>query len=170
MLEELTSVERLKRDIRNAAATLSDTEARFLVDSYYQMQDDRIRAAGQVRSMDSEPHAVLSCLTEQSSLLENQVKGALDVYSSNHPIGKRIRTVDGVGPVISAGFLAHIDITKANTAGSIWRYAGLDPTSEWKKGTKRPFNASLKTLCWKLGESFVKVSGKETAVYGHLYK
>jgi hypothetical protein len=170
MLEELTSVERLNRDIRNAAATLSDTEARFLVDSYYQMQDDRIRAAGQVRSMDSEPHAVLSWLTEQSSLLENQVKGALDVYSSNHPIGKRIRTVDGVGPVISAGFLAHIDITKANTAGSIWRYAGLDPTSEWKKGTKRPFNASLKTLCWKLGESFVKVSGKETAVYGHLYK
>lgn len=170
MLEELTSVERLKRDIRNAASTLSDTEARFLVDSYYQMQDDRIRAAGQVRSMDSEPHAVLSWLTEQSSLLENQVKGALDVYSANHPIGKRIRTVDGVGPVISAGFLAHIDITRANTAGSIWRYAGLDPTSEWKKGTKRPFNASLKTLCWKLGESFVKVSGKETAVYGHLYK
>ena len=32
MLEELTSVERLKRDIRNAASTLSDTEARFLVD------------------------------------------------------------------------------------------------------------------------------------------
>ena len=170
MLEELASVERLKRDIRNAAATLSDTEARFLVDAYYQMQDDRIRAAGQVRSMDNEPHAVLSWLGDQSSVLENQVKGALDVYSSNHPIGTRIRTVDGVGPVIAAGFLAHIDITKADTAGSIWRYAGLDPTSEWKKGTKRPFNASLKTLCWKLGESFVKVSGKETAVYGHLYK
>ena len=58
---ELSSVERLKKDIRQAASTLSDTEARFLVDAYYQMQDDRIRADGQVRSMENEPHAVLSC-------------------------------------------------------------------------------------------------------------
>ena len=167
---ELTPVQKLKSDMKKASVTITENEARFLVDSYYQMQDDRIRAAGQVRSMDKEPHDVLTWLGEQSSVLENQVKGALDVYSLGHPIGQRIRSVDGVGPVIAAGLLAHIDITKANTAGSIWRYAGLDPTSEWKKGTKRPHNASLKTLCWKLGESFVKVSGKETAVYGHLYK
>ena len=81
-----------------------------------------------------------------------------------------MRTVLGVGPVIAAGLLAHIDITRAQTAGAIWRYAGLDPTSEWKKGEKRPFNASLKTLCWKLGESFVKVSGNEKSLYGKLYR
>lgn len=34
---------------------------------------------------------------------------------------------------------------------------------------RRPFNASLKTLCWKLGESFVKVSGNEKDVYGKIY-
>lgn len=33
----------------------------------------------------------------------------------------------------------------------------------------RPFNAQLKTLCWKIGESFVKVSGNENDVYGKLY-
>ena len=97
------------------------------------MQDDRIRAAGQVRSMDNEPHDVLTWLGEQSSVLENQVKGALDVYSAGHPIGQRIRSVDGVGPVIAAGLLAHIDITKANTAGSIWRYAGLDPPANGRR-------------------------------------
>jgi hypothetical protein len=104
----------------------------------------------------------------------NYVKGhwwrALDSYSANHPVGKRMRTVTGVGPVISAGLLAHIDITRAPTAGAIWRYAGLDPTSEWKKGQKRPHNASLKTLCWKLGESFVKVCNNKDAVYGKLYQ
>ena len=57
----------------------------------------------------------------------------------------------------------------ANTAGHLWRFAGLDPTVTWEKKTKRPWNASLKTLCWKIGESFVKVSGKEDDVYGHLY-
>ena len=34
---------------------------------------------------------------------------------------------------------------------------------------KRPWNASLKVLCWKIGESFVKCSGREGDVYGHLY-
>ena len=167
--EELISVERLKRDIKQAAISLSDTEARFLVDAYYQMQADRIRAEGQVRSMDTEPHAILSWLGKQSNVLETQVKGALDVYSNGHPIGKRMRTIIGIGPVISAGFLAHIDITKANTAGAIWRFAGQDPTSTWSKGEKRPHNASLKTLCWKLGESFVKFKNHEHCFYGRIY-
>lgn len=33
----------------------------------------------------------------------------------------------------------------------------------------RPFNSQLKTLCWKIGESFVKVSGNKNDVYGKLY-
>jgi hypothetical protein len=65
--------------------------------------------------------------------------------------------------------LAHIDITRAPVAGSIWKFAGLDGTTEWGKGQKRPFNASLKTLCWKLGESFVKVSANPNDFYGQIY-
>jgi hypothetical protein len=167
--ELATSIERLSRDLREASKTLSDAEARFLVDSYYQMQENRIRSNNQVRQMDQEPHEVLGWLADQSSLLEKSVQIALDLYSEAHPIGERIRSVVGVGPVIAAGLLAHIDINKCATAGAIWRYAGLDPTSEWKKGQKRPFNASLKTLCWKLGESFVKVQNNKNDVYGKLY-
>jgi hypothetical protein len=72
--------------------------------------------------------------------------------------------------VISAGLLAHINIEQAPTAGHIWRFAGLDPTTEWKKGQKRPFNASLKSLvAFKLGESFVKVQNNDNDVYGKLF-
>jgi hypothetical protein len=165
-----SSVEKLGKDLRKASATLTSDEARFLVDAYYTMQTGRIRSDNQVRQMANEPHAVLSWLAEQSAILEKNVLGALDVYSAAHPIGERMRLVIGIGPVTAAGLLAHIDITKASTAGAIWRFAGLDPTSEWKKGQKRPHNASLKTLCWKIGESFVKVSGKDDAFYGQLYK
>jgi hypothetical protein len=63
----------------------------------------------------------------------------------------------GIGPVIAAGLAAHIDVEKA---------PGYDRKI---KGKTLPYNARLKTLCWKLGESFVKVSGKEGAVYGKLY-
>jgi hypothetical protein len=40
-------------------------------------------------------------------------------------------SIKGIGPVIAAGLLANIDITKAPTAGHIWRFAGLDPSSKW---------------------------------------
>lgn len=168
----LSPVIALGRDLKKAAITLTDAEARFLVDAYYQMQDQRIRSSNQVRAMDAleEPHEILSWFADQNILLENQVKGALDVYSKAHPVGEWLHGTMGVGPVIAAGLLAHIDINKAPSVGHIWRYAGLDPTSTWEKGQKRPWNAQLKVLCWKLGESFVKVSNKETAVYGHLYK
>ena len=45
----------------------------------------------------------------------------------------------------------------------------MNPGQEWGKGEKRPWNASLKTLCWKIGESFVKVSGNEKSFYGKIY-
>jgi hypothetical protein len=34
---------------------------------------------------------------------------------------------------------------------------------------KLPYNGRLKTLCWKMGESFVKVANKEGATYGAFY-
>ena len=33
----------------------------------------------------------------------------------------------------------------------------------------RPWNAKLKVLCWKIGDSFVKQSGREDGYYGHVY-
>lgn len=169
MLDPIT---KLTKDIKQASVTLSKDEARFLVDSYYQMQDNRIRSSGQIRSMDKtgEPHEVLSWLDDQNTGLEGQIQKALDVYSMSHPVGQWAREQWGIGPVIAAGLLAHFDITKAPTNGHFWSFAGLDPRMEWKKGEKRPFNASLKVLCWKIGESFVKVSGKEDAFYAQLYK
>lgn len=171
-ISELESAKRLTKDLKEAAKTLSDDEARFLVDAYYMMQEDRKRADNQVLSLNKaqEPHAVLAWLAGNTENLEGQIKRALDSYSAAHPVGVWARDVDGIGPVIASGLLAHIKIERAPTVGHIWRFAGLDPTLSWDKGQNRPWNASLKTLCWKIGESFVKVSGKETAVYGHIYE
>ncbi len=163
---------KLTEDLRAAADTLSEQEARYLVDTYYAMQDNRKRCRNQIHALDEhgEPSELVGWLAEHSQKLEAAVKGALDIYSKSQPLGIWARGVLGIGPVIAAGLLAHIDITKAETAGAIWSFAGLDPTKEWGKGQKRPWNARLKTLCWKIGESFVKVSGKEDAFYGHIYR
>jgi len=161
---------RLSRDLIKASSTMTTMEARYLVDAYYLMQDDRKRAHNQVRAMEEEPHSVIGWLAGQSETLEGQIKRALDQYSDSHPAGTWLKSNYGIGPVIAAGLLAHIDIRKAPTVGHIWRFAGLDPTLKWEKGQKRPFNAELKTLCWKLGQSFMKFSNKDECVYGAVYR
>jgi len=170
--EMRSSIVRLTRDLKAAASTMSEQEARFLVDGYYSMQDDRKRANNQARAMGEveEPHTLVVWLAEQGEMLEGQIKRALDSYSDAHPVGAWMKSIYGIGPVIAAGILAHIDIHQAPTAGHIWRYAGFDPSVKWEKGKKRPWNASLKTLGWKVGQSFMKFSNQEECVYGAIYR
>lgn len=197
---DVEPLRRLSKDLKTAARTLSSAEARYLVDAYYQLQEDRIRSDGQIRATrdSDEPHATLAWLADNTGRLERQIRSALDAYGDAHLVGRWSKSVVGIGPVISAGLLAHLDLEPWRcavarerpkekackpdtphgadchpiaivTVGQIWRFAGLDPTVRWEKKTKRPWNASLKTLCWKIGESFVKVSGRDDDVYGHLY-
>jgi len=109
-LDDLGPVQRLTRDLRTAAVTLSDTEARFLTDFYYIAQEDRKRSKAQERSLleSAEPHSVISWLGDQTSTLEKQVARALDAYTTNHIMGEWMRGIYGIGPILSAGILAHI--------------------------------------------------------------
>ena len=119
-----------------------------------------------------EPHEVLSWLSDQNAAMEGQIKRALEKYVGVHVMGDWMTSIFGIGPVISAGLLAHIDMqwqecpvchkkeTAAKpckcgapfvrktlaTAGQLWRFAGLDPTSTWEKKTRRPWNAQLKVI------------------------
>lgn len=167
--ESYAAVLRLRKDIAEAAKVMTEKEARFLVDLYYQIQGYRIAAFGQIRMMAEEPTMTLGFLADQAFTLEKQIGRALDLWTRDHEVSQWARSICGVGPVIAAGLRAHLDITHAPTVGHWWRFAGLDPTSKWEKGQKRPWNASLKVLCWKIGQSFVKVSGREADIYGKVY-
>lgn len=168
---EQFTIAKLTRDLRAAAAGMGVREARYFVGTYYDLQDYRIAAANQQRKLleGAEPSEFMEWLNGNFDVLELQLKGMLDKWSAAQPMGQWARNITGIGPVISAGLLAHIDITRAPTVGHIWRFAGLDPSCKWKKGEKRPWNAALKRLCWLIGESFVKVSGNKNDVYGKHY-
>ena len=167
----LEPLKRLTRDLKAASRLLSADEARYLVDAYYQMQKDRIRSDHQQRTLaeQGEPNEIIGWLSANTATLERNIKSALGAYSDASPVGQWSCSIVGIGPVISAGLLAHIDITKAPTVGHIWRFAGLDPTVTWEKSTKRPWNGSLKRLCWIIGESFTKVQAHEDDFFGKLY-
>src|SRR4030067_2041652 len=169
-IAEPDSIQRLTRDLKVASITLSQQEARYLTDAYYQIQDYRIQAANQRRALgeSGEHHSIRVWRFEQMETLENQIKRALDAGSAPCPEGRWAKSIVGIGPVLAAGFLAHIDITRAPTVGHIWSFAGLNPTAVWEKKTKRPWNARLKVLCWKLSQSFLKFHNHERDFYGHL--
>jgi len=182
---DLQPIERLTRDVQKALTGeggpggVTSNEARYLVDLYYTVQKARIVVNNQVKGLERdakksetepEPHTALDWTLDQFEMQESNIQKLLLFYAGNHPMFWFFEQTTGIGPIISAGLLAHIDIHKAQTAGAIWRFAGLDPTMVWEKKTKRPWNAALKVLCWKMGDSFVKFSGHESCYYGHVYR
>ena len=173
----------LSKELLKAGSKLKPSEGRFLVDRYYQLQDDRIKSEGQLRSLYKgekwadyikeavkNPATILEWMHTINMQLEEQIKKALKKFAENNFMGKWAMEQCGVGPVLSAGLLVHLEIEQAPTVGHFWSYAGFDPTRKWEKGKKRPFNAKLKTLCFKIGESFVKVKALEQDVYGKIYE
>lgn len=170
-------ITKLNKDMKDASVQLGADEARFLVDAYYIMQEDRKRSYNQERALitSQEPHDIISWFAAQNKHLEKQIATTLDIYSASKPEGVWARRQCGIGPIISAGLIANVSLHdpktgERSTAAKLWRFAGLDPTSKWEKGKKRPWNASLKVLSFKIGDSFVKTCNLEDSFYGPVYK
>lgn len=193
-VSDLTSVGKmLNKDIKLAGATLGNREARFLVDGYYMLQANRIRAGNQVRDLTKhlEPSEFVKWFMNQSNSLEDQIKMALGPFAKASPAGEWAMAQKGIGPVISAGLLANISVEEypqiykdkagkeqqhpkagqimTPTASHLWSFCGLNPNAKWEAGKKRPWNATLKVLSWKIGHSFVLQSSREGAFYGQVY-
>lgn len=171
MLEDYEASISVSKELLSEARLLSRGDARYLVSMYYEVQEQRIRAAAQRRASTQSLGAnnPVIFIGDQFEIFEKNVQKALLAYARGDTIGQWALSITGIGPVISAGLMAHIDIERAPTAGHIWSFAGLVPTITWNKGEKRPWNADLKVLCWKIGESFVKVSNNKNDFYGHVY-
>ena len=172
IFRDFVPLSKLSKDVRDSALLIERDEARNLVSTYYGLQKFRLALRNQERQLikAEKPHRVVEHFAGELASLEKNMVSVLDKYSLTSEVGEWSRSVLGIGPVIAAGLMAHIDINRAPTVGHIWRFAGLDPTVTWGKGEKRPWNADLKVLCWKIGDSFVKVSNRPDAFYGQIYR
>ena len=164
------SLDSLNKDLKDLARVATRRQARFLVDNYYVAQKNRIRVSSQIRACKDrdEPYELSEWNLSNCRFLENQLAKVLDEYSDSQALGRWARSIHGIGPVITAGLLAHIDLEKAKTPAGIWRFAGLDPTAKCNKNEKRPWNTKLKTLCFKIASSFEKVQNSDKDYYGHM--
>jgi hypothetical protein len=165
----MMSTLRLTRDMREAARRFSPEQQRLMVDMYYMVQENRKRAANQVLAMKQEPNLWITWLTELMTKTEKVIAGALDISTNQLAVSKWAKSCIGIGPVIAAGLAAYIDITRTPSISALWSLAGQNPTAVWERGQKRPWNASLKRLCWLIGESFCRFHRHERCIHGHIY-
>lgn len=143
-------------------------EARALVRQYYAIQRFRLRAEAQSRATQM---PTLDLLARVFAILEAQCEKILDVYTDTHPMGTWLRGIKGIGPVLSAGLLAYIDIERVDYVGRVYSYAGLVPSEKlFESNGKRNYNATFKSICFKIARSFVMLSNHPDCYYGKIYK
>jgi hypothetical protein len=162
---------RINKDLRESAKLMARREAKFLVRTYYQFQQSRLAATSRIREAAKvdEPMELLTWSRDNAITVEKDIKAALDVYAKQWRMGLWMQGICGIGPVISAGMLALLDIRRRPTVGHWWRHAGLDPTVTWGKGELRPWNATLKVLCYHAGECFFRTKNHDSSFYGKLF-
>lgn len=164
---------KLKLDL-SYAKKMGKSEARNIIDIYYSIQKLRVIMNNRIFAAEknSESSEITKWIYAALVKLEGEIKKSLQTYADNDYMGQWSQGIIGIGPVIASGLSAYIDITVCPTVGHIWSFAGIVGTlqKKWEKGQKRPWNANFKTLCYKIGESFVKVSGKKDSLYGKIYK
>ena len=117
-------------------ANLDQKTLRFLVDTFYQIQDLRIARANQLRaiSQNKDGDGFDASLFIMSSIesIEASIKKIIDVYTDKNPVCYWAKQTTGVGPLISASFYSMLDITKATSAGGFLSYCGLnDNNTPW---------------------------------------
>ena len=172
-VDGLSAVERLLLELKKKARSLHRREARCLVKAYYEIQRHRVNSASNIRASikaNEVPNDVLQWAAMQFETLEKDIVKILDIFSSQHEAGRWAKRQCGIGPVLAAGLLAHIDVNKSSTHGDVWHHAGLIPGLVKKKGETQSWNSDLRMLCWKIGESFVMFHKKPNCFYGKLWR
>lgn len=169
-----TTIPRASKEVILEAKKLTNPAARFIVSNYYDYQDQRKRADMQLRHLgDGEADNLAKTLewnAGAAAAMEADTAKQLKAFAETSVVGQWCMSHYGVGPVITAGLLAHLDITVAPTAGHFWSFAGLNPLQKWEKGQKRPYCAAMKQLMFHLGECFKRTSGVKDAFYSQFYK
>lgn len=167
-----TSLKLLGRDMRKAfKGGINRANARFLVDAMQQLQQLRIACESRRRSANgTEPTSMVEFLAENFLCLEKSFQTPFKTFIKGDPTAAWAASICGVGPTFATYLVAYIDIEFAPTPSSVWRFAGYDPTAKWGKGEKRPYCHNLKVICWRISDSFVKVSNNPKSFYGKVYR
>ena len=139
--EDLKAERALRKQVKKTARSPEETRnaLRRYTRIFYDIQRLRIQCAGRTydraTGTEIQLHEVdIALLEERSKGLArtekhafNDIKAFLETIPAYTEILAERPRFKGIGPTMAGVILSEVDITRANTASALWRYAGLAP-------------------------------------------
>lgn len=119
---------------------------------------------------DTKTHEMLSRWMERFDELEKIATHDIELASKGIDIIEHLTDLKGISYTLAAKVVSMIDIQRADTVSSLWKYAGYGVNGDGKrdkpvKGEKLVYNKRLKTACYLVGSSFLKCNSPYRALY-----
>lgn len=130
---------------------------------------EKLRVASEVRqthlSLQGKQDPETDELRRRLKDLEDFVDDRVAYLIQSHPAYYWFHRIKGIGRENIGKVVAPIDIERANTISSLWKFAGFAPTEDGKamkrvKGQKLEYNSQLRSMCWRLASSLKRAKGK----------
>lgn len=129
---------------------------------------EKVRVRTQVRQSHLKLQGRDDPKTDELLTLLQNTEGVVDGWVAtaikSHPAYGWFSKVKGIGKENIGKVVGQIDIEKADTISALWKFAGYAPDNghamKRTKGEKLPYNSQLRSMCWRLGGSLLKASGK----------
>ncbi len=136
---------------------------------------EKARVQSQVRQshlalqgkQDPETDEMLSRIDE----LEKYIDGRIALLLKKHPAYRWFSKVKGIGRENIGKIVGLVDIEIADTASSLWSFAGFAPDPRTGMSMKRVpgqkllYNSQLRSMCWRVATSLLKAQGKYYEYY-----
>ncbi|GAH00009.1 unnamed protein product, partial [marine sediment metagenome] len=130
---------------------------------------EKLRVASEVRqshlALQNRQDPETDELHQHLNDLEDYVDERVASLIESHPAYDWFSCVKGVGKENIAKVVGLMDIEKAEHISSLWKFAGFSveggvAPKRRKGGGKLEYNSQLRSMCWRLGSSLIRVKGK----------
>lgn len=178
---ELMKALSLSKEIKTSILEVGNVgrqEIKTLVDLFYQMQDIRKALREQIRSIEHDADEgssinvmILEWNLKNIGIIENGIKKCLELVCQSDPVGRWLLSIVGMGPILSAGLLAYLDVTGKNYASNFISYAGLnDNNRPWlgAEKSKNLVNEVVGTAKTITDDMVVEIAAKSKWSYDYL--
>ncbi len=148
----------------------------FLVDAALAIE--KLRVAAEVRQThlknNGREDPETDALFERINNLEEYADERIGKLLISHPAYPWFSRVKGIGNENIAKIVGLIDINKAPTISSLWKYAGYHVENGHAPhpivGKKLEYNKQLRSMCWRVAGSLIKAGGHGGKFYQYYLK
>lgn len=132
MTKKIKRLTRPTGDIRIAAVDMSMVEARLVLRQFLELQPAQMSTKAHYKNLVKAGHtnSVMRFVKNSTEYVRTyQYKELLDIWTEKFPEARWAKSIFGIGSIIAAGLVCHIDFNKVKSPSSITQHAGQAPNS-----------------------------------------